>query len=238
MNLSRFTAVLAGAFALVFSGCVTSHSVRVDALSTGDSRGGTYILASATEGVDEGDLFFKEIARFLQPALANQRFYPAKEGQDADLLIEVDAYLSEPMTESEHYSEPIYMETRGYYRTIRIPVMDSQGRVVRYTYSGYWTGPSMHMAGWVDNERQVTVYDKVLGLSARKVLGADSYSDEIWAVTIAMRGESTDYRAALPYMLVAAEPYIGGRTEGEEIIQIREDSEDVAAYKSALANVR
>ena len=238
MNLSRFTAFLCGSLVLLLSGCVTSHNVRVDALSTGDARGGTYVLASGTEGVEEGDLFFKEVARFLEPALASKRFYPVKDGQPADLLIEVDAYLSDPMTESEHYSEPVYVQTRGYYRTIRVPVMNSEGKVVRYTYSGYWTHPQTHMAGWVDNERQVTVDDKVLRLSARRILGDDTYSDEIWAVTISMRGESTDYRSALPYMLVAAEPYIGGRTEGEEIIRIREDSEDLEGYRSQVPKVR
>ncbi len=238
MNLSRFITLLTGSLLLLLTGCVTSHNVRVDALSTGDARGGTYVLASATEGVEEGDLFFKEVARFLKPVFANQRLYPAKEGERADLLIEVNSYMSDPMTESEPYSEPIYVQSRGHYRTIRVPVLDSEGRVVRYNYSGYWTYPTTHMAGWVDNERQVTVYDKVLGLSARRILGDDQYSDEVWAVTISMRGESTDYRAALPYMLVAAGPYIGGRTEGEEVVRIREDSEEVEAYKSALANAR
>ena len=238
MKPSRSILIILGFLLIGLTGCVTSHSVRVDALSTGEPRGGSYVLASTTEGVDEGDLFFKEIARHLEPVLANQRFYPAKDGQKNDLLIEVDAYLSEPMTESQHYSEPIYVQSAGHYRTIRVPVLNNQGQVVRYAYSGYWTGPRTHMAGWVDNERQITVYDKVLSLSARKSLSDGSYSDEIWAVTIAMRGESSDYRSSLPYMLVAAEPYIGGRTEGEEIIRIREDSEDVEAYRSALTNVR
>ena len=230
--------VLLGVLAIGFTGCVTTQDVRVDALSTGEGRGGSYQLASATPGVEEGDLFFKEVARFLQPALANKRLYPAKEGEQADLLIEINAHLSDPMTESESYSEPVYMETRGHYRAVRVPVVNSEGQVVRYTYSGYYMPGQIYNAGWIDNERQITVYDKVLHLSARRILGDDRYSDEVWAVSISLRSESTDYRSSLPYMLVAAEPYIGDRTEGEEIIRIKLDSEDVNAYRMSVSNGR
>ena len=58
------------------------------------------------------------------------------------------------------------------------------------------------------------------------------------AVTIALRSESTDYRSSLPYMLVAAGPYIGDRTEGEEIIRIKLDSEEVQAYRDGLSHGR
>ena len=230
--------VLLGVLAIGFTGCVTSHQVRVDALSTGEGRGGSYELASATPGVEESDLFFKEVARFLEPVLASKRLYPAKEGEQADLLIEVNAHLSDPMTESETYSEPIYMETRGHYRPVRVPVVNSEGQVVRYTYTGYWSPGHFYNAGWVDNQRQITVYDKVLKLNARRILEGNQLSEEVWAVTISLRSESTDYRSSLPYMLVAAEPYIGGRTEGEEIIRIKLDSEDVEAFRASLSNAR
>lgn len=236
-NLLLNTALL-GMLAFGITGCVSTQEVRVDALSTGEGRGGTYLLASSTPGVEEGDLFFKEISRFIEPALANKRLYPAKDPNAADYLIEVNAHLSDPMTESESYSEPIYMETRGHYRAVRVPVVNSEGQIVRYSYSGYYMPGRIYNAGWIDNERQITVYDKVLELSARKILGDDQYSDEIWAVSISMRSESTDYRAALPYMLVAADPYIGTRTEGEEIVKIKLDSEEVQAYRTSMSNGR
>jgi len=230
--------VLLGLLAIGFTGCVTSHNIRVDALSTGGGQGGSYELVSVTPGVESGDLFFKEVSRYLRPVLANKRFHPARDGEYGDLLIEVDAYLSDPMTETESYSEPIYMETRGHYRSYRIPVVNQEGKIVSYSYGGSWSPPRTHVGGWIDHDRQITVYDKILRLSARRILGEDEYSDEVWAVTIAMRGESTDYRSSLPYMLVAAESYIGDRTEGEEIIRIKDDSEDVQAFRAALSNVR
>ncbi len=234
-------AVLIGTLSLLFSGCATSHWVRVDALSEQPGRTGsgqTYQLASAMEGVKESDLFFKELARFLKPVMANQRFYPVEEGQQADLLIEVDAHISEPMTETESYTEPVYYETGGYYRTVRVPVVDKDGKVVRFAYNSYWRPSRISVGGWVDNNRQVTVYDKILRLSAKEILNDGTYSDEVWAITISLRDESTDYRASLVYMLVAANDYIGKRTEGEEVVIVSEDAEEVSAFRGSVSDAR
>lgn len=232
---------LFGTLVLLLSGCVTSHKVRVDALSGQPGRlgtGKTYQLASATPEVKESDLFFKELASHLEPVLANHRMVPAGEGERADLIIQVNAYISEPMTETESYSEPIYYETGGYFHTVRVPVVDKDGKVVRFAYNSYYRPSRVSLGGWVDSNRQVTVYDKVLRLSARELLADGSVSDEVWAITIALRDESTDYRAALVYMLVGAGPYIGQRTAGEEIVTVKENSEELAAYRAAVGNGR
>ena len=66
------------------------------------------------------------------------------------------------------------------------------------------------------------------------MLGVGNYSDEVWAISITLRNDSTDYRSALPYMLVAGASYIGKRTDGEEVILINEDNEDVIDFKAGL----
>jgi hypothetical protein len=228
------------AVVLILSGCTTRYPVRVDALSAGGTqslgRGATYVLVSETPGVEESDLFFKEVGRALQPVLRNKGFVPAGEGEVADFQIAVDAHLSEPIVESQTYSEPIYTERGGYYSYIRVPVLNSDGQVVRYAVSNYYVPRRTFHAGWIDQNRQYTVYDKVLRLSARAIIDEDSLSDEVWAITIQMRTESTDYRSALPYMLVAAEPYIGGHTDGEEVITIQEDNPDLETFRAKLAS--
>lgn len=227
------------AIVVFLSGCATRYPVRVDALNAGDSqapgRGATYELVSDTPGVEESELFFKEVARALEPVMRSKGYAPAPEGSLPDFQVAVDAHLSEPIVESQTYSEPIYAERGGYMRSVRVPVVNSEGRVVRYAVSSYYVPRRSYHAGWVDQNRQYTVYDKVLRLSARKILDEKTLSDELWAITIQMRTESTDYRSALPYMLVAAGPYIGGRTDGEEVINISEDNEDLEAFKAKLA---
>jgi hypothetical protein len=185
--------------------------------------------------VEESELFFKEVARALEPVLRNKGYSPAVDGTLPDFQIAVDAHLSEPIVESQNYSEPIYAEGGGYMRHVRVPVVNADGQVVRYAVSSVYVPRRSYHAGWVDHNRQYTVYDKVLRLSAREIIDEKTLSDEIWAITIQMRTESTDYRSALPYMLVAAGPYIGGHTDGEEVITITEDDDDLEAFKAKLA---
>ncbi len=147
----------------------------------------------------------------------------------------MDAHLSEPLVESESYSEPIYTERGGYMTHVRVPVLNSEGQVVRYAVSNYYVPHRSYHSGWIDQNRQYTVYDKVLRLSARGIVDENTLSDEVWAITIQMRSGSTDYRSSLPYMLVAAGPYIGGHTNGEEVITITEDDPDLEAFRAKLA---
>ena len=228
--------MLAG-LALGLSGCATKYAVRVDALSAEDGQftgGRSYVRASATPGVGENDLFFKEVARHIEPVLIESGYIPAAAGQQAELRIAVDAHLSEPMVETRTYSDPVYVQTHGYSGMIRVPVVNSDGKVVRYHYHRYYDPPRMEMAGWVNRDQQVTVYDKVLRLSARRIGANGSLSDEAWTVRVAMRSASTDYRWALPYLMVAARPYIGQRTDGEEVILLTEDAEEVQAFRGQV----
>jgi hypothetical protein len=230
-KLFLFPALL---LALVFlSGCATRYTVRVDALSapnTGMGTGQTYILASDHPEVEKGDLFFKEVSSGVSMLLAENNLRQASTAEAADLRIGVKAYLSEPLVETRSYSEPIYLESRGYLRTVRIPVVDRDGKVVRYAYRDYWTPPRSRFAGYVDRDEQVTVYDKILILSAKRLEPNGQAGEELWNVKVSLRGRSTDYRQALPYMLLAAKPYIGKRTKGEEAIVIKEDDPGLLQY--------
>ena len=224
---------------LGLAGCATRYEVRLDALNSGEigprGNGLSYRLASATPGIEESDLFFKEVARHLEPVLIRKGYEPAGEEGNPDLLIKVDAHLSEPLVETRSYSEPVYLERHGYMRTFRVPVLNDEGKVVRYHYSRYYVPPRTTFSGWIDRDQQVTVYDKVLSLSARRILEDGSLTEEVWAITISMRDQSTDYRSSLPYMLVAAAPYIGARTEGEQVIVLKGDDEELESYRARMA---
>lgn len=226
---------------VLFSGCTTRYTVHVDALSAPGAVGGsgqTYVLASDHPEVEKGDLFFKEVGSRVDKLLLENNLSPAGEGEAADLRIGVKAYLSEPLVETRSYSEPIYLESRGYYRTVRIPVVNSEGKFVRYAYREYWTPPRAHFAGYVDRDQQVTVYEKILILSAKRLDRGGETGEEVWNVRVSLRGRSTDYRKALPYMLLAAQPYIGKRTMGEEKIVIREDDPGLLQFLSGSTNGR
>lgn len=242
MKMTRFLCPLLVLSALIFSGCATSYHVRLDGLSDRDAggrdAGRNYVLTSRTEGVSDDELFFKEVARHLHPVLKEAGFRQAPDAASADLQIRVDAHLSEPLVETRSYSEPIYYERPGYRQTVRIPVMGKDGKVVRYAYRQYWSPPRTRFGGYIDRDQQLTVYDKILHLSARTLDAEGKPGGEVWSTRIALRGPSTDYRSALPIMLVAAEPYIGERTEGEQTVTIKEDDPDLQAYRGLIHDGR
>lgn len=235
-DMRRLTAIALGLGLLsLFSGCATSYKVRVDALSAGtlgSGAGFTYVLASGTEGVEETDLFFKTVARHVNPVLEGKGYRLVEDPTMAELEIVVDAYMSEPLVETREYSEPVYIHTGGYYHRYRVPVVNKDGKVVRYHYGYYWDPGYMHHGGWVDTTRQVTVYDKILHLSAKRVQPSGKPAEEEWTIKVALRDRSTDYRAALPILLMAADPYIGQETEKQETVVIREDSPELAGYRA------
>lgn len=235
-RMRRLIAILPvlGLLLVLFSGCATTHRVRVDALSTGtisNGSGFTYVLTSGTEGVEDTDLFFKTVSRHVNPVLEGKGYRLVDDPTMAELLITVDAYMSEPLVETRYRSEPVYVHTGGYYHRYRVPVVNKDGKVVRYHYGYYWDPGYMHHGGWVDSTSQETVYDKVLHLSARRMLPSGKPGEEEWTTKVAVRNRSTDYRAALPILLMAADPYIGEETEKQETVVISEDSPELAGYK-------
>jgi len=232
------TSALLALFIIIGGGCATNYKMRVDALSTGEvsgyNSGLTYVLASGDDGVKENDLFFKKVAEHVNPALEEKGYKLAGDAADADLLIEVKAYLSEPMVETEIYAEPVYVFSGGLMRSYRVPVVNEKGKVVRYYYADYWEPSRMVYGGWIDHSRQVTVFDKVLRLSARRIISPTELGDELWTTVVSFRNKSTDYRATLPYLILAIGPYIGEQTSEQKIIVIQKDAAEVEAYKAGF----
>lgn len=226
----RFLLPLA-AVGLLLAGCTSPREVYVDALAApeaGSQR--QFVLVSDMEEVQESDLFFKEVRRRVEKILQDAGFSPG--GEAAPIEIGLEAFLSEPMVQSQTRSEPIYARTRGTSHIVATPIVNSDGKVVRFAYTSVWSPPRTEIAGYVDQERQVTVHDKVLRLKARD----RSSGEEVWTVSARLRSPSTDFRAALPYLLLAARPYIAERTEGEVVIRIRPDSEELQSLRDRFAH--
>jgi len=199
-------------------------------LDEGMVPGKSYALASKTPGVEATDLFFKEVARNVDIVMKHNGYRPVEEGGTPDFIIGLNAHLSEPMVETHSYSEPIYAHGGGGSYMVSVPVVNKQGTVVRYVSRRYSYGPSFHYAGTIERDKQYTVFDKVLILSAYRL---DS-PEEVWNLKVSLRGQSSDYRSSLPYMLVAAQSHIGKRTEGEEVIAIKKESPQVVEFIKQL----
>ena len=209
------------AFALlsILSGCATQHRVRLDALSDqaveAPKGGWQYQLVSGSEDLEARGLFFKEIARHVRPAL-NRAGYEEAEVDQANVLIEIEASVSDPIYETRAFTDD----------TTHVHYGIGYGHR-RRSGIGY-------SIGFHTQREQITVYDKVLEMQAFSVLANGEKGDEIWSLRVALRSRSTDYRSQLPYLVVAAEPYIGVQTPGEKVIVVSEASEEMKAYKADM----
>lgn len=232
------TLVLSLTGLLLLSACTSPYLVRVDALAADRSHsnaGTRYVWKSDLEGMSESDLFFREVADSLNLAMRQRGFVEANAGEAADIEVYVKAYLSKPLTESLTRSDPIYAERGGYSRVISVPVVNSAGQVVNYVHRTVYSPPRTEMVGIVNRSEQITVYEKVLRLSARLPSDEGERGLEVWNLSVALRNRSTDYRSFLPYLLTAATPYIGTRTEGEVIIEIPPNDPSVERFKGPAA---
>lgn len=236
-NPARPTTSLTAALLVLITflaGCGSPKVVTVDALRANQPLPGkAFRLVSEMKEVSQDDLFFEEVAARLRNALRQAGFTPHNDSSSAspDLRIGVQAFLSDPLTETRSRSEPVYHQTSGSRHVIATPVMDSKGNVVRFVYSSVWSPPRTEIAGYTRSNEQVTVYDKILRLSARH---PDS-GRELWTVSARLRSRSTDFRSALPVLLKAAQPYFGKRTEGEVRIEINTASDEFKAYQQSLS---
>lgn len=226
------TLLLIGA-AVLFTGCTTRHNVRVHALAADNWQprpGMTYQWISAIDGVAESDLFFQEVAGTLDLAMREKGFERANPDAVADMNIFVSAHLSQPMIKTRVHDDPIHLR-HDRRAVVSIPVLNSQGQVVSYVHRSVWVPGHTEFVGTTRRSEHVTVFDKVLRMSARKpAVSVGQPGEELWNVSVALRSASTDYRSFLPYLLTAALPHIGTRTAGEIVIVIPENDPSVQRF--------
>jgi len=230
--------VVMAAAVLVLSGCASYHTVKVDALNDPERMSGLgreYVLASLIEGVDEGDLAFREVARYAERVLAAQGYrrtaLDAAGGAGAPVLVEVAASLSDPMAGSRRYSDPVYVYTRGHSYFRRVAIRDDSGKVTGYQTYHYYDPPRPEFVGTVERSELVTEYEKRLELVASE-LGADGVAGpQLWRVVVVIRDTSSDLRGYLPYLAAVAAEYAGGSTGQQEQVRMELDDPRVDAFR-------
>ena len=215
--------VAAAALLLLLAGCAQTYRFKVDALADASARQArTFAMDSGSMEFPATSLRFREAAAFVSRALVSKGLRPV-EAAEADLLVTLDAAVSEPLSQTETWSEPVYLQSYGRSRLVRTPVLNEQGQVVRYVTSQVYTPPQTYFAGYQDINRNRVVYEKSLNLSARSAEGV-----EVWNVAVTAIDESSDLRAYIPLLAAAALPYIGESTEGAVVVSLKEDAVSVA----------
>ena len=171
-----------------------------------------------------GDLRFREAARYVATALEGKGYRQTQQVGNADLLVELTFYTDEPreVLDVRHYPETYYRP--GFAYSIQVPVYNNAGVVIGYR-SRIMREPSRSYTHWQEQLESVTVYDKVMEISAydNRPNAPTKDLEEMWSIVITNSDTSQDIRSYLPYMVAAAIPYIGEDTGSQIVVSITPD---------------
>jgi len=159
------------------------------AIADVDSRGKTYVITSAIKDIDDEDLEFKVVARYIRNALSQKGYKQVDSKENADLLIRLAYGEGEPQTTTSTYTAaPGYSYPVGWYRYY-VPSITQTVQTTNYTTS-----------------LVLAAYD----------LKTPGKLPQIWKTTLThtgMREQSptiSQVRYTIRAMITAAIPYFGG----------------------------
>lgn len=223
--------------ALLLGGCATTYDFRVDAISDPEliqAVGQSYVLIPADPDTNTNDLRFQESARYAEAALATEGYYRVGSPADAEIIVTLDAGVSDPVTVSRRVSDPVYANVGGYYRTTLRPVsVDGSVRYVPYTV---WQPPQTRYMGTIDRSESLTVYPKRFAMTAfaKDSSGASVNAlPQLWSVVVTNTNTSSDLRAYLPMLAAAAARHIGGNTGREIRVTLKADDPTVELIRQS-----
>jgi hypothetical protein len=234
--------VLFGAFStlaagLLFTGCATTHEVKVDSLAKPKAENAvSYEIKNRNPLVSDDSLRYKEAANMVKTALSGKGMYEAPPNTKPDVVVDLDYGVGPPQMKKETMSEPVYITLPGQIRTERVQVgTDSQGRPIYQTVT-VQDPPTTEFAGFREYIVTVVVYEKYLKLSARenKEAAEGRPQQEVWTVDVTSEGESRDIRRNLPVLVGASIDYIGKDSQGQKTIRIKDTHSDIAFVKKGM----
>jgi len=217
---------------LFLSGCAQPYHLRIDALSRSPAPEGAaetvpYLLTSADPAMDPADLQFAHASGLIERALAANGYHRVTTPSLAAMEVELSLALSDPQQVSRNTSKPIYVYQHGYSRIDRVPVRNDKGQIVDVMRVRTWVPGRNEFAGFVDQSRQITVYEKKLTLSARPIRSNGERGPEDWRLEVLLQDPSTDLRGALPYLAAGAMAYVDRETDGQVVVPLTDDDESV-----------
>lgn len=235
--MARRTIRFGSSFLVLFGfaflcGCVAPirYEASVSALAApGAEAARRYVLLPGNEGVKPEDLQFQEYAEYVHRAMSLQGFEKAASEQDAQLFVVAAYGIGDPQQHTYTYSVPHWGQT-GISSATTYGTANTYGTVNNYgnygTYSGTtsYSGttyyqPTYGITGYSSGIGQYVTYTRTLGLVAFDAAStrAGSEPKELWRVSVVSTGSSSDLRLIFPYLVTAAQPYVGKATAGKAV---------------------
>lgn len=220
---------------LTLTSCATNKTkylVNIDTLSSGAANAkSAYLMIPGSEAAAQDDLQFNEYATYVDRALMNHGFTPAKSPKETMVLIFLNYGIGDPQQHRYTYSTPIIGQT-GVSSSYSTGTLSTYGNYS--SYSGTTTNtPTYGVTGSVRHTGTRTTYDRFITLSAFDV---DEYrssknASKLWETSITSTGASGDLRLVFPVMVAASQEYIGINTGRKIEVDIYATDERITEIK-------
>jgi hypothetical protein len=223
---------------LFLSGCAAmgagrlAFAVEVSSLAApGASARQTYVVLPGNEGIEAGDLLFREFATQVSRVLDSRGFFPADDADKADLAVVLFYGIGDPKVTQYTYALPVWGQT-GISSAYTSGVVRSMGNTT--TYSGSTTyNPSYGVTGYTTHVGSVTTYFRyadIIGYDLKRFRDTNQQI-QLWKTSITSTGSSGDIRRIFPIMIGAATPYLAKDTGMSLEFTLYEDENRVKFVK-------
>lgn len=189
----------------MIAGCKTTYVMNVDALcKPGAEDFKTYCLVPGNKGVTPDDLQFLEFRKYLHRAM-EARGYVESPKDKAEIVILMSYGIGEPQQRFDTYSYPTY----------------------GYQYGSRCGKPVYGVTGYSTQTYSYLVYTHTLKLVAREKdpKTPNDKGRQVWRVTVTSTNTSDDLRSFFPYLVAAAQMYVGEQTEETVKVKIKEKAD-------------
>ncbi len=208
---------------LALVGCSTRFVVDVSSYNTGINHNNKIFITPANKKVSITDVEFVEYSRYVAKALKKNGFEVVQTIDEADIVVVLYYDVSGPQIYTSQV--PIIGPT-GVASANTFGYINSSGNYyanTNYNYQYGITGYRTRQVVFFTRSIVLTAYDWQLFRKTKKEM-------QVWQTQIVSTGSSNDLRYVFPYMIVAAEKYIGRTTRGKVTVELNEYDSRVREY--------
>lgn len=191
----------------------------------------SYVLFPGMEGVNDTDLQYREVARYVRKALAARGFSEAADPASADLALYLNYGIGGPRTTYFAYSYPVLGFQPAEHHILHATTVGEAGKsTITGTIDSF---PTTVITGTQTRLAATTLYQRFLVIEAIDIAGSRKAGKTmpIWKTSITSVGTSDDLRRILPALVVAGQPYLGERSDHRIDVQIDEQDPAILALR-------
>lgn len=176
------------------------------------------IIVSSDKNISPNDLQFLEFSEYVKRALANDDYIFISDPSKADVAIAIGYGVGNPETRTHTYSMPVFGKTGLSSTTTKYDWYSNEAKTqLNYNYGIYTK----------DVNVSVTTYKKYVTVEALdlKYFKKNKKVKQLWKTMVYNIDANDDLRVHFPFLIAAANIYLGKDTERTIDNQIYDDDE-------------